>query len=329
MKKIMKLLLLGMLIYFSNYALAANKVLLIESYHADYPWDISYVEGLRSVFESKEISLLRFQMDTKRVPSVEYQQKADEAWAYYQQVQPDLVILGDDNALKFLAEKFSQTNTPVVYLGINSNPNKLGITKYKNITGILERPLFKKSIAQVKEILPNAKKLLILFDNGTTSTQALEDEFKGKKTGAISGIKIDIHQIGILSEWKSAVSSAKESGYDAIITGLYHTLRDGNDKSVDSTNLIEWTSENTPVPMFAFWDFAVGPKKAIGGLVLYGFSQGQAAGKMAMDILSGKQPSSIRPKIGEKGRNLYSKSLLEKWSITLPDSIAKRADYID
>lgn len=38
-------------------------------------------------------------MDTKRLPLKQQPQRADEAWALYQKLDPALVILGDDAAM--------------------------------------------------------------------------------------------------------------------------------------------------------------------------------------------------------------------------------------
>lgn len=87
----MRVLTLWLLLYcgFSQ----AEKVLLIESYHAEYPWDASYVKGIESVL-TDSAQLYRFQMDTKRLPAKEFESRADEALSYYYSLQPDVVILG-------------------------------------------------------------------------------------------------------------------------------------------------------------------------------------------------------------------------------------------
>ncbi|MCX4026178.1 sugar ABC transporter [Endozoicomonas sp. SM1973] len=323
--KLLSILMLSTTMTFAN---AADKdLLIIESYHAEYPWDISYVNGINKAFEGSGYKVHRFQMDTKRVPKSEYQKKADEAWKFYQGIQPKLVFLGDDNALKFLADKLGTTETPVVYLGINSNPRRMKLSK--NITGVLERPLFKKSVVEIKKIMPQAKKILVLFDSGNTSKHAVEEAFKGKTSLKISGAQLELKQIGKKTLWESTVHAAKNEGFDAIIIGLYHTLIDDKDNSVNAETLISWTSQNTPIPLFAFWSFAVGPDKAIGGLVLEGYSQGEKAAEIAKRILNGDSPANIRPAIGEKGKFLFSKKLLEKWGLMLPNDIASKAEYID
>lgn len=106
--------------------------------------------------------------------------------------------------------------------------------------------------------------------------------------------------VGSWNVWQETIKSAKNEGYNAIFIGLYHTIVDENNQHISADEVIRWTSENTPVPPFAFWDFAVGSDKAIGGLTLFGKSQGLLAADIATQILSGAQPSKIQVKTGKK-----------------------------
>ena len=115
------ILFLAITIFATNASAAPKTILAIESYHSDNAWDASYLEGLQETF-GKDYTLVSFEMDTKRQPKSLYQKQADLAWLKYQELKPDLVILGDDNAMKFLGPKFIMTETPVVFLGINQNP---------------------------------------------------------------------------------------------------------------------------------------------------------------------------------------------------------------
>jgi hypothetical protein len=308
---------------------ARDTILVIESYHAQYPWDKSYKEGLENVLGTG-YNLKYFQMDTKRIPKSEYQRKDDEAWDTYTSLEPRLVILGDDNALKFLGPRFAKTKTPIVYLGINNNPRDYHMDNKENITGILERPLLKRSISVLDQILqPKPKKILVLFDNGTTSQVSLIEYFGNKTVIDISGISVKLELIGDRKKWEQVVIDAQKNGFDAMVVGLYHTVFDAQKKHVPADELLKWTSAHSPVPPFCFWDFSVGSDKTIGGLVLFGKTQGEKAGKIALDILSGKKPSDIMPQIGEKGRYFFSRSQLKKWGIQLPDRIVKKASFMD
>lgn len=87
----------------SGQAWAAN-VLVIQSYHSGYAWDAAYTKGLKEGINAQH-QLHFFEMDTKRIPAREYSAAADRAFQAYQQLKPDLVVLGDDNALYYLLPK--------------------------------------------------------------------------------------------------------------------------------------------------------------------------------------------------------------------------------
>lgn len=329
MKYVLSLFLL-LLLLVAGPAAAKQTVLVIESYHSEYPWDESYLEGLRQVL-GDDHEIVTFQMDTKRVPKSEYQAKADQAMAKYEEVQPDLVILGDDNALTYLGEELDQKDVPVVFLGINSNPRSVGVNDMKNVVGVLERPLFKRSAREINDVMNGElKRVLVLFDSGTTSQAAVHYGFSGKDSIQIGSTQLDVQTIGQFDNWQEVVNGAKSSGYDALFIGLYHTLVNGDGKHVPASEVLGWTVENTPIPPFAFWDFAVGEEKAIGGLVLFGKVQGRVAGEMAQQILSGTAPSDLKKpiRIAEKGRYLFSESGLEEWNLSLPKDIQEKASLV-
>ncbi|MCX4026177.1 sugar ABC transporter [Endozoicomonas sp. SM1973] len=302
-------------------------LLIIESYHSGYKWSKDYVETISN--NLSEFTVQHFQMDTKRLSPIMYPSRADKAWKVIQAIDPLLIFLGDDNALEYLSHRLSKTKYPVVYLGINSNPRNTGIYKYKNITGVLERPLLKRSLLNAKNIYPRLTKALILFDDSTTSHHTIKDFFQNKPVQKIGNIDTHLLISNNIELWKKTVSAAKQNGYQAIWSGLYFTLHDKDGLHIKSSEVINWLSTNTPLPLFAFWDFSVGKDKAIGGLVMTGKSQGLAAAKIAKKILNGTKPENILPQISPKGEFIYSKSQLAKWNITLPDSIRQNTTFIE
>ncbi|MBF0377763.1 MAG: sugar ABC transporter [Desulfamplus sp.] len=307
-------------------------ILVIESYHAEYAWDASYKSGLEEVL-GKTYKLEYFEMDTKRVPKDQHPQRADLAWEKYQQLKPTLVILGDDAALKFLGKKFAETKTPVVYLGINNNPRNYfkDINELpKNITGVLERPLLLRSIANLKEIVPNMKKIVVLFDNDTTAEVVKQEVFKNKNSLlGVMGIDVELKMIGDYKTWQESVLALKGK-YDACVVGLYQALKDADNKPVNAEEVIKWTSDNMPVPNFAFWDFAVGKEKTIGGFIIYGKDMGKQAADIVIQILEkGESIEKIHPIFSDKGQFLFSKSQLKKWNINLPSQIEQKTKYVE
>ena len=309
--------------------IAKQKILIIESYHSEYDWDKNYITGIKDVLKD-DFDLLYFQMNTKKISKGQYQEKADQAWELFLQVNPDLVILGDDSALKYLSMPFSETTTPVIYLGINNNPRNYHLQNSKNIMGILERPLIKRAIPTVAQLFtPKITRMLLMFDNSQTSHYVFKQVFSSNSQMIISGIQVDIKLIDDWDIWQSTLLNA-DNFYDAVFFGLYHTLTDENNNPIPAEQVLQWSSKNAPVPPFGFWDFSIGADKAIGGLVLLGYEQGKLAAGIAKDILLNHiQPDQINTKTAEKGRYLFSRQALLKYELTLPENIAKKSLYID
>ncbi len=244
--------------------------------------------------------------------------------------------MGDDAALKFLGRKFATETTPVVFLGVNGSPLNYfdGGVLPPNFSGMLERPLLKRSIVHLKEILPATKKVLILFDSDLTSQISKELNFESADqiripSGPKDEIVVDVKLLKDFDGWKKTVTGVKGE-YDAVIVGLYQTLVDPKGHSVNPEEVITWTSENIGVPAFAFWDFAVGKTKSIGGLVLNGKLHGKEAADLALKRLNGEyKPGGKAVFVGEQGSFLFSKSQLKKWKIVLPLEIEKTAELVE
>lgn len=315
-------------LHVGNVFCTEKTILVIESYHAEYPWDASYKSGLEEALV-KKYKLVYFEMDTKRLPKDQHQKMADQAWEKYLSEKPVLVIIGDDAGLKMLGPKFAETSTPVVYLGINNNPRNYFSLLPTNITGVLERPLLKRSIADIQKILPDTKSVLVLFDSDITAQITKKEVFEDKDSQNIKDIKIEIKLIGDLQTWQNTILSSKGK-YDACVIGLYQSVKDVDGKPVNAEDLITWTSNNTPIPPFAFWDFAIGGNKTIGGLVLHGKEMGVLASGLVLKILEqGKTPKELFPITNDQGILLFSKSQLTKWGIKLPENMASTAGFVD
>jgi ABC-type uncharacterized transport system substrate-binding protein len=319
----------GTLLFPSDALAASKKILLIQSYHNEYPWDASYKAGLKKGL-GDGYDIESFELDTKRLPKDKVPEMVKKAWEKYESLKPDLVVLGDDAALKNLGPRFAETKTPFVYLGINNNPRKYFTTKPTNMSGVLERPLVKRSIIYLKEIYPTAKNILVMFDTDITAQITREESnfFGGKDDMVINGINIHLKTIGTWSDWKKTVTDLKGK-YDAVVVGLYQTIKDDTGKQVDAEEVIRWTSQNTPVPPFCLWDFAAGEDKTVGGMILYGEDQGAQAAVVVKKIFSGTPPNEIPPIVVDEGKFLFSKKQLEKWKIKLPTGISSQATFIN
>lgn len=179
----------------SAFVFSQKKILVIQSYSLEYNWDRNYTQALKNTISS-EADLFFFEMNTKNLPMEEQVLMADKAYNKFLEVKPDIVVLGDDAALKMLGPKIVPHKTPMIFLGINNNP-RYYFNKYpSNITGILERPHLKRNLIFFKEFMPKAKKVLILFDDDITSKIVKKEYFSNKKSLMLEGLNIDIFLVG-------------------------------------------------------------------------------------------------------------------------------------
>lgn len=314
-------------VYSATLWAAPQTIVLIESYHSGYAWDRDYKATLTKRLADR-YKLESFEMDTKRLPKEKHAEMADKAFAKIQELKPVLVILGDDAALKLVGPKLDKLGTPGVYLGVNNNPRAYG--SFNNITGVLERPLMKRNIPLIEQLQPGVRKVLVMFDSDTTAEVTRSEVFEGKDSYSLGRVQVDVKLHKTYDEWKKSIQESKQNGYEAIITGLYQALRDGSGKAVDAGEVISWTSSQTPLPLYGFWDFTVGADKAMGGLVLSPVDQANAAADIVMKILvGGSKPATIFPVTAPNGDYLFSRKQLERFHLKLPVDIAGKAKLID
>jgi ABC-type uncharacterized transport system substrate-binding protein len=309
-------------------AFSNTNICIIHSYHKEYAWEISLAEGL-SYNLPPGATVAHHYLDTKRTSVEEHRDRAETLWRKIRDAHWDLFILCDDNAARYLGPRLKGGPTPVVYLGLNRNPRDYGLFPAPNMTGVLERPLIRRSLHSMCKLVNTADtKVLVLFDSDATSDAVVQEEFQGRSHLELGNVRVELKQFSKVQEWKNALLNARSDGFDTVYIGLYHTLRDEAGAHVPEDEVLAWANANTPVPIFAFWDFAVGRRKTIGGHVLSARDQGLVAGKIASRILSGVPPSSILPVTASAGRYVFSASELERFNIKLPDGLRAQSEIV-
>ncbi|WED23826.1 hypothetical protein L3Q72_21575 [Vibrio sp. JC009] len=310
-------------------SLSAKTIVAVDSYNAGYPWSETNRTGfVENISDEHEVTF--YEMDTKRISTELYAEKADAIWKEIVATNPDLVLTMDDNALKYLGERITDAGIPLVFLGVNHDPR----TYFKDgklpakISGVMERPLLFQNIAYISQLLPMThQRMLLMMDGGATSTGFFDKTLEGRNKVAFKGIDLDVFIAGSFNSWQSKIKSLSADDYDAILVGSFSTLQQNAAPNVGDGYILQWASENSPIPLFTFWSHRIGHGKTIGGLVLSGYEHGKIAAKMVNSILeTGKYPLIGISKIGEP---IFSESQLSRWGIDLPDYIRKRSQMVD
>ncbi|MGF1720851.1 ABC transporter substrate-binding protein [Vibrio kyushuensis] len=319
----MKSIYLLLLFFISAFAYSQEMV-FVHSYHFEYPWVKEYRQGFESEIDGFNIH--HFQMDTKRRPAEEFEEIADKAWTFIEQNKPDVVVISDDNALKYLGPRLTKNRIPTFFLGINANP-RLYVSITDTITGVLERHLLENTVHMIKKLQPSVKRIKIIMDSGATSHAILETSFSNKTKLLIHGIEVNTYFIGSKESWFENTKSAKSEGYDALIMTSFASLKDKSGQHFLMDDVISWTSSHTPIPLYSFWNYEIGTGKAIAGVTVSALQQGiTAAQQVKQYIDSGIMPMITTPK---KGNIVFSQTELKRWNIQAPPELLKRAKLRD
>jgi len=293
--------------------LGKKKVLLVHSYHPEYPWVDSISKGIRAAIQGTGLELEIFYMDTKR--------HTDEAWkieagkkaaARVREYRPDVVLASDDDAQQFFGKTLVGAGLPVVFTGVDADPTKYGYPA-ANVTGIIERPHLKESIALARTLRP-LKRVAVLSCHDSTSIVAL---------GFMKQEQLEIEvgewlMVDDFDGWKQAVERFNGT-VDGLIVRSYQAVKiPGGKGNVPPKEVADWTIANAKIPTIAFHDFEI-KDGMLAGVVKSGEEYGQNAMDYGIRILRGTAPSSLAVTRTKKGIPMVNGETAKRLGITLTD----------
>lgn len=300
----------------------AKTVLIVDSYGDDWAWNQDYVEAVKqTLHENTEV--IEAPLLLQHIPKSHFKYAAESVYQRYLQIQPDVVVLVDDNAFETLYPMLYLENADIVFVGVNKNPRAMleRYTGRARVTGVIERPNFLRTLGDVASILDDEhRKILMLFDAGTTgkatrtSMQAQYELFKNE-------LNVDVQFMSASTErgWQRMILTAKARGFGAVILGEYQDLVNSRGQSIDPKLLLSWTRKYSQVPLFSFWSFSIGTGKAAGGVTIATQEDGRLAGEMVNNILGNRESAATLPiRLGTMGMGIYSTSELERWGLNVP-----------
>ncbi|BCS89136.1 hypothetical protein PSDVSF_23780 [Pseudodesulfovibrio sediminis] len=264
-------------------------------------------------------------LDTKRLPASQFPDQVQKAMGTFHQFQPDVVMLGDDNALRLLGPTISEIGTPIVYFGINNNPRNYFEVMPKNVIGIIERvPLF-PWVRHLRLIAPEAKNIHVIMDDSHTSKAIVKVTFADRKSIIFDNSTIRYTIIASWSEWQRTVLEAGPD--DIFIMPTFHALKNDAGENIPNDTVAYWTSTNSPVPIFTLQDYAVGDTGAVGAFTLHGMEHGRIAALLVNGILEGKDFPELSLLAKQKGTFYFNKKQLQRFGLTLPRHIEMQTIY--
>ena len=332
-----------------------KRVFIVSSYHRAYLWSQSTQGGVnaamrklgyldndeqartlvRSDFvESSRAVIRKDWMDTKRRDS-----RGDMVAATARIVgalrafKPDLVMLGDDNAARYIGGQLLDSQVPVVFWGINGLPLKYGLvdnldTPGRNVTGVWQQGYHKESLDLLKRLVPKASTFAILACDSESSRPNVKMIEQLAQRGVLPLKLVDKVLTNSLDEFKSRTLKLSRE-VDAFFVLNHDTLRDAGGSHVDMLDVGRWYLQTIRKPEASHEDQFV-----LEGMLLTandsGYNQGFLAFEMAHGILErGLNPARMAVRTPERGPYLVNRNRARQLGIALEDAMYLIDEVVD
>ncbi len=301
---------------FATNALASNakRCLYVNSYHAGYDWS-DKIEATIKAGLAGHCDLTIFRMDTKRHTSDAFgRQKALEAKALIASLKPDVVIVSDDNASKYLvAPYYKNADIPFVFCGINWTAEPYGYP-YQNATGMIEVSAIKALLHKAQSILGDVKTVAFVGVKGVR-TDAKEFTWM-QKIYAREGVKVTAYYAATMAQWQQIYLEAQHS--DLIVLNNIAGIKGWKRKQA-----MQFVRRHAGKLTVSTYDFMAAYSML--AMTKVAEEQGEWAAKVTIRILQGKPAASI-PVIANRRFNMFvNPAILKQSDIHMPDSIMFKA----
>ncbi|MGK0289040.1 MAG: ABC-type uncharacterized transport system substrate-binding protein [bacterium] len=295
---------------------AQKKCFVVTSYHQGYEWQDNLVQAVRSTLDQKCV-IKQFNMDSKRYPDPAYIKKqALLAKKIIEEWKPDVLIVTDDNASKYLVKPYFKNKTiPIVFCGVNWTVKEYGYP-YSNATGMVEIDPIRPLIKQIKRILPFVRHGACLSNDRLSARKACTRfQLFFRKFG------IDIQNIFVKKMSNFEAKYKQSQTKEFVIFYNYAGIQNWNSEKAKNITL-----RHTKKLTTSTLDFM--SKYVVLTVSKLAEEQGEFAGKVAVKILEGYQPNDFQI-IANHRWNLYlNEELLQKVAIHFPLDLYKKSEKV-
>ena len=322
-----------------------QRILIVSSYSRDYLWSRSTQRGVNAAMlklgyldseaqgeallqndlvESRRAVVRKVWMDTKRKNSrgelaVTTRRVMDEIGRF----DPDLLLLGDDNAANYIGNQVLGSDTPAVFWGVNGLPLKYGLIENldapgRNITGVWQSGYHKESLELLRRLVPKARTFSILACDSETSRPNVKIiEQLARRDVLPLKLQSTIVTNSYADFKRRALDEARQ--VDAFFVLNHDTLRDDQGRHVELLDVGRWYLQNIRIPEASHEDQFV-----YEGMLLTandsGFNQGYMAFEMADLILQKRgTPARMAVRTPDRGPYLVNRIRADQLGISLQD----------
>ncbi len=318
MKSVKKLLIL--FFFFSQvFSVQAQengvKVLVLHSYHRGLDWTDSIMQGIEAEFAGQTIrpEIHVEYMDTKRhLPATISPALHSLYVKKYGKVQPDLIIVSDDNAYEFMLAFRDELfpGVPVVFCGVNYfDPARLA--GRQGITGIVEGVDIHGTLQAALHLHSETERIFVVNDKTTTgqANKHIIEEIIPRFSERIDFVFLEEFSM------KELQGELKNLPPKSLVL-LLSFNRDRAGRTFTYEEAIRQIAPHSKVPIYGVWEFYLG-KGIVGGKLTSGLDQGRTVASMGLSILRGESTENIPVVLEGINSFMFDYPILRKFEIDI------------
>jgi signal transduction histidine kinase/CheY-like chemotaxis protein len=303
-------------------------VFVLNSYHPGYFWSDNIIHGIRSVFaEDDTVELVIEYLDTKHYSDAAYFESVLDLYrTKYKGKRFDVLLCSDDHALDFLLANRDELFPGVTLVFCGVDLSELDRLKaYPNIYGVAEDLGIKGTLDLALTFQPDAADVYFVSD------QSKSGEVLGAKARLLEPLYKDRLRFVYLTERgpSDLARQLRMVSSDAIVIYLVY-IRAGDGTVLSLKESQELVARASPATVYVTWGFRPG-LGIVGGKTVSGFTQGEAAARIARRILETGDTAGIPLIQKAPNVNVFDYQALEDADIdveTLPaDSIVHNRPF--
>ncbi len=272
----------------------APHVLILNSYHRGYNWtdeqSDAMLKFIRAAAPASNQDVVY--MDWKRFPFPEtLDDLASTLKHRYQNSKIDLILTTDDAALIFALKHRKEllSNAPIVYSGVFESSAKEYTANERNVTGVYEAVDPEGTLRVAMRLNPKYRHVYIIHDSTETSLELEKEIFKALE---VVNAGLDAHVLTKLpfEELRAQVTTLPPDSF--ILLASY--ARDANGVVMQPERFAQLMSASANAPIYTMYDHMLGIG-VVGGSLLSGHLQGEAAAGLGAMILQGVPAKDLAP----------------------------------
>ncbi len=302
------------------------RIFMVNSYHPEYFWSAQQSQGIMDALSGLRVVSHEYFMDSKRHPEEEWlAQQKEICLAEIAAFKPDLIFTGDDNATRTIATHFLGQSLPVVFYGVNAEPESYGLVTSSqrqapggNVTGVLERHFFNlatyklEALCHVNNI--SFTKLYLLTDDSYTSIKLFELLRSEKWEFEVE--RVFLPPVGGFAQYQSLIDKLNHSGNALFVYNL-QTIKGVDGRAVDYREILAWTRSRLKIPSITFHQKYV-EEGLMFGLLVSGYNQAFYAALKARKILLGTPPGEVSIEAPPQGAAALNKTTTRRLGFKVP-----------